>query len=370
MGGPASDILPSHYDTDLNLGNNTDQDLAGLFASLPMGYRYASSIASSDCTGDGREDTRRPRFQPSECGDSTTTASSVSYDADGRDVFSVRGGRGGGHGSIFSNLHDAKTAASITEAESMAQRAMDAALLGAVDELPEIVTVEFPAPSNIVHPHHWNNIGVDQSPTGLQASSATAMASWNASSPGARSTTTSLDATEVVAHLPCEFARYKGCTLTFPLHRSEAGIGAWADHMAKTHMAYRMPRISGCWFCDEKFPIHHDDYAKDRVAVDVYNRRLKHIARHYLRQGPQHVANPRPDTDFEAHLIANGILDVPAGHQPRVPSGNDLRPPMQDHTKLKKRIRSARSEVHIITERAPRHNGRGRLQARQVTHYE
>ncbi|XWW93341.1 hypothetical protein V2A60_001274 [Cordyceps javanica] len=311
--------------------HSMDDDLAGILPNPSSVMRFhPSSIASSDFTGDGLEDERRPRFQQSLYSESSA-ASSASYED-----------------NCFSSLHDSKTKASRTTSGSQAIGANNAPVLDPVDEVPEVVTIEAMAPANISAADHWNQIGVEPTITGIQASSATAMASWRGR-PGRP--TISTDATEIVAHLPCEFQWYQDCKTTFPLHRSEAGIDAWADHMVR-HMSHRYPKVSGCWFCDEKFAIHEKDYSNRIVAMAVYKKRLKHIARHYLQQGAQASAAPRRDADFEAHLIASGICEPPAG-----PSGQARVAPAMDYTTVPKRIRSTRPEARYITEVSRRTNG-------------
>ncbi|OAA79823.1 hypothetical protein LEL_03309 [Akanthomyces lecanii RCEF 1005] len=369
-----------------------------------------------DLTPDDLPEGRRQRLAPSVHSDN-----SDSY------ILSARGGHRGGPDSVLSSAHDGMTKSSRTETSSQAQREMDAAagggaLLDDIDEVPDIVTVEPTAASNIGAADHWNQMGLTPRTTGLQASSNSAMAAAaralsasqspalasqgivsaphemvsapqdTASSVGtgtARSTTTgsarstranaaSSDsgAAEVVARLPCEFARYKGCQETFPLYRSGEGVEEWTDHMVRTqtHLNYQYPERSGCWFCDEKFRVNeHDSRA---AQIDMYNKRMRHIARHYLEEGPQATAAPRLDADFEAHLIAYGIWDnVPADQAnddgdavARVPSANHVRP-MHIETQPGRTPRSAWSNVSLVTERAPRANRNGtREPPRQVLH--
>ncbi|KAM3514237.1 hypothetical protein MY11210_002126 [Beauveria gryllotalpidicola] len=372
LGGYASSIMqPSH-------GSQVRQDQnAAWWAAMPgensSARYYAQSIAFSDCTGDGLEDARRPRFQPSLDGESVAD----SY-AQQDSVFSGRGGRGGGHGSVFSSEHDGKTKASRTTAFSAVQRAMNNALADPSMEIdddhatlvPPVVIAETGAGADIADPDHWNQLGVTPAPTGIHASSASAMAFWTgpasvrsaAAAAAAASSASSTDATEIVAHLPCEFRRYKACMDTFPLYRSGAGIDAWTDHMVRTrtHLYHRLPRASGCWFCSETFSVGEQHHADRAVITEVYKKRMRHIARHYLsghvRDSAVAPATPPRDAAFERHLIDNGVWKPASGEggdaqqgPARVPTSNDLRDPIRDYTVGTRTTRSARSDARYVT---------------------
>lgn len=358
---------------------------------------------------------RRRRFAPP----SVQSSGASSY---------ARGGHRGGAGSVLSSEHDGMTKSSRTENSSQVQREMDAAaggvaLLDDIDEVPDIVTVEPTAASNIGAQDHWNQLGLTPRLTGLQASSSSAMAAATAralsasqslasSSQGtvaaprdvasalqdtassvgtetAASTTTgsalstrvnraSSDsgAAEFVARLPCEFARYKGCQETFPIDRSGEGVEEWTDHMVTmhTHLNYQYPERAGCWFCGERFRV--DELDSHAAQIQMYNTRMRHIARHYIEDGPQATAVPSPDADFEAHLIARGIWDnVPADQGDdggdavaRVLSAHQVRP-FTIETQPGRVPRRAQSNVSYVTERPPRANRHGAmLPARQVLH--
>lgn len=366
-GGYASSILQPDHPSQVR----QDQNAAwlGVMESENSTARYyAQSIAFSDFTGDGQEDARRPRFQPSLDGGESVTDSYVRQES----IFSGRGGRGGGHGSIFSSEHDGRTRASRTTDFSAAQRAMNNALTDPAMEIdddhatlvPPVVIAETGAGADIVDPDHWNQLGVTPTPTGIHASSASAMASWtgpaSVRSAAAASSASSTDATEIVAHLPCEFRRYKACMATFPLHRSGAGIDDWTDHMVRTrtHLYHRLPGASGCWFCSETFSV--GDRADRAVITEVYKKRMRHIARHYLngdvRDSALAPATPPRDAGFERHLIDNGVW-TPASAEggeaqqgaARVPTSNDLRDPIRDYTVGTRTTRSARSDARYVT---------------------
>ncbi|KAM3549267.1 hypothetical protein MY1884_008812 [Beauveria asiatica] len=365
-GGYASSIMQP------DLGSQVRQDPNAAWLDVVQGQNsspryYAQSIAFSDFTGDGQEDARRPRFQPSLDGESVAD-SYVHQES----IFSARGARGGGHGSIFSSVHDGRTRASRTTAFSAAQRAMNNALTDPAMEIddnhatlvPPVVIAETGAEPDIVDPHHWNQLGVTATPTGIHASSASAMASWTGSASvrsaaaAAASSASSTDATEIVAHLPCEFRRYKACMDRFPLHRSGAGIENWTDHMVRTrtHLYHRLPRSSGCWFCSETFSVDEQHRADRAVITEVYKKRMRHIARHYLNTDLRNSPVPPRDAGFERHLIDNGIWKPAPGEggeaqqgAARVPTSNDLRDPIRDYTVGIRTARSARSDARYVT---------------------
>ncbi|OAA64008.1 hypothetical protein ISF_04717 [Cordyceps fumosorosea ARSEF 2679] len=377
---PVSDTTSHPYETGSSQGDtfsdrSSDTNYGNLFANgTAVGYFPSIELTENgDIRENGPEDERRSVFLPSVSGDSSD-ASSATHESG----FSKRRGeRHPDRDCIFSS--DGKTRASRTTAQSIAQQAMNAQLLNPIQELPEVFSDEPVAPGDIAHPGHWNHAGVTQMTHGLQASSASAMAalaSSGASSAALSNTSTRrTDATEVVAYLPCEFQKYENCTATFPLHRSEFGIDAWTDHMVRMHMAQRFPsRNSQCWFCDIQFPINKDCQSDRSIVISVYRKRMRHIAQHYLKQarGEEARAEPRRDPDFEAHLVENGIWVAPAveGGKARVPSGNDVRAPIQDRCLPTKRFRSTQSEVEVITERR-RHSRGGRSEShQQVRHHQ
>ncbi len=312
--------------------------------SDPPPVRSFPGIALSDCTGDGLEDDRRPRFQPSLYSDSSMPSAPPSF--------------------VLSSAHDGRTNASRTDYADLAPVPQHAYNEDDGPQVPEVATMEALAPANISAADHWNHAGVTPATTGMQASSASAMAALAGTGRLVRSRPR--DATEVVAYLPCEFARYKGCQETFPLHRSEGGMEAWQDHMVRAHMNNHMPRRSGCWFCDEKFRINEKDGPADGIVkFEVYKQRMRHIAQHYLERGggaPEAAtANPRPDPDFEAFLVNNGIWHPTTASAARVPKSTDPREPVQFSTQPRK-VRSARADVQVFTERP---GGRPRT----VAHY-
>ncbi|KAM3520464.1 hypothetical protein MY4038_009413 [Beauveria bassiana] len=365
-GGYASSIMQPDFGSQV--GQDPNATWLDIMEDSTARY-YARSIAFSDFTGDGQEDARRPRFQPSLDGESVTD-SYVHQES----IFSGRGGRGGGHGSIFSSVHDGRTRASRTTAFSAAQRAMDNALADPAMEIdddhatlvPPVVIAETGAGADIVDPDHWNQLGVTPTPTGIHASSASAMASWTGPASlrsAAASSVPSTDATEIVAHLPCEFRRYKACMDTFPLHRSGAGIDNWTDHMVRTrtHLYHRLPPSSGCWFCSETFSVDEQHRADRAVLTEVYKKRMRHIARHYLNGDVRNstvavAATPPRDAGFEEHLKNNGIWKPAPGDggeaqqgAARVPMSNDLRDPIRDYTVGIRTPRSARSDAQYVT---------------------
>lgn len=420
-------MLQDDFDPLVAMGGGADQngflyEIGGGHSSYSDDDDDESFIISSelpttvffppiDLTPEDLPEGRRRRFAPS----SVQSSGASSY---------ARGGHRGGVDSVLSSAHDGMTKSSRTENSSQVQREMDTAagvaLLDDIDEVPDIITVEPTAASNIGALDHWNQLGLTPRTRGMRASSRSAMAAAAAAADRASSASQSLasssqgtvaaprdvasalqdtassvgtetaastttgsalstranrassesGAAEVVARLPCEFARYKGCQETFPLDRSGEGVEEWADHMVttQTHLNYQYPERAGCWFCDERFRV--DELDSHAAQIELYNKRMRHIARHYIEEGPQATAIPGPDADFEAHLIARGIWDNAPANQgddggDAVASvlSNQVRP-FTIETKPGRVPRGAQSNVSYVKERS-RANRQG-APARQV----
>lgn len=332
---------------------------------------FYPSLDDEDMASQSFEPMRRRRFATSVYSASTGSSSSYYMASRRHDPAGRAGGRGGGNGSIFSSEGDGMTKASRTSSGSVARPVGHVANLETMVEdeddepqMPELLTVEPVAEPQIAEPHHWYHAGSTPMATGSMASSATAMANVASSSSSGStamgesftSSRGSGDPTALVAIMPCELQPYTGCPRTFNLLASGAGIDEWADHSAKDHLAMHFPIKANCWFCAKPYRVAP---GSGREA-EVYKRRMRHIARHFLHNEILPEMRRR-DPDLIRHLRDRGILqdgedyagnDAPDEHgmggeeasrRPRVMS--DTRGPVTISTVPVKRLRL--QDVHV-----------------------
>jgi hypothetical protein len=110
--------------------------------------------------------------------------------------------------------------------------------------------------------------------------------------------------------LPCEFAGYLMCDEEFDLNESEE----WIEHI-RQHYNHGFASETVCWFCDKRFVAKHK-----RDREDMFERRLKHIKKHFEAQQqkwrpattPEMITYIRPDFGMMHHLGQTGQISSEA----------------------------------------------------------
>lgn len=99
--------------------------------------------------------------------------------------------------------------------------------------------------------------------------------------------------------IPCEFARYTGCTATFDAFTQAE---AWIEHELEVHLDGQGPPACLCWFCDDfKFVVGP---AGDRR--ETFRARMMHIVGHF--QAGAAAGAVRPDFFFLDHVRERGLI--------------------------------------------------------------
>ncbi|SPO03418.1 uncharacterized protein DNG_06101 [Cephalotrichum gorgonifer] len=116
-------------------------------------------------------------------------------------------------------------------------------------------------------------------------------------------TTTTTTPTLRSCRIPCEFARYTGCTETFDASTERQ---AWIRHELEEHMRGESPAACLCWFCDKiKF---FADEKHGRSRFENFHSRMEHIADHF-GDGAD-ARGMRPDFFFLDHLWNGGLIST------------------------------------------------------------
>ncbi|SPO01898.1 uncharacterized protein DNG_04571 [Cephalotrichum gorgonifer] len=101
--------------------------------------------------------------------------------------------------------------------------------------------------------------------------------------------------------MPCEFARYTGCTATFDVWTE---CESWIHHELEAHLGGEPPAACLCWFCDDFKFIADQTHGGD--VGENFHSRMIHIASHF--QDGADARRIRPDFFFLDHLWDRGLI--------------------------------------------------------------
>lgn len=102
--------------------------------------------------------------------------------------------------------------------------------------------------------------------------------------------------------IPCEFAGYSGCPRRFSINE----VPAWLNHVIGYHLRGTLPKLTICWFCDERRFTTHSNRDVDKVAC--FRQRIYHIVEHLQPGLDIDGLRIRPDFEFLVHLEHHGLI--------------------------------------------------------------
>lgn len=102
--------------------------------------------------------------------------------------------------------------------------------------------------------------------------------------------------------MPCEFARYTGCSATFDAFTQ---VEAWIRHELEDHLGWEPPPTCLCWFCDDfKFVTGLTGHGDNK---ENFRSRMVHISDHF-QWGTVDSRGIRPDFFFLDYLWKKGMI--------------------------------------------------------------